>query len=129
MSTLGFLRSAPGDAQPLLLPAGHVRPALLNPGIVAVRETVDELVGTGDAAGRTDLLIAGRLVAPAQIFPDRTGEQHIFLQDDPDRIPQMSEGIVAHLMAADLQRAFTDIIQTRDQLDQRAPVSYTHLPR
>src|SRR5699024_6717335 len=54
---LGPFQQRPRNAQPLLLPAGHVGAALLDPGVVPVGEAVDELVGAGGAAGFAAFLL------------------------------------------------------------------------
>ena len=63
-----MLEQGPGDAQPLLLPAGDVGAPLLDPGVVAVGEALDELVGAGLAAGLGALLFRGVLLAPAEVI-------------------------------------------------------------
>ena len=67
---LGLLQKGPGDAQPLLLAAGDVAAALLDPGVVLVGKLLDELVGLRQAAGLKHLLVGGVGVAPAEIVLD-----------------------------------------------------------
>ena len=45
-----------GDRQALLLAAGEVGAVLLQQGVVALGQALDELVGPGDAGGGDDLL-------------------------------------------------------------------------
>ena len=45
---LGLAQQRAGNGQALLLAAGHVGAALLDPGIVLVGEALDELIGAGD---------------------------------------------------------------------------------
>src|SRR6202035_1977236 len=42
---------ARGDRDPLLLPAGQIRRALLDVGLVAVRHALDEFLGAGQTSG------------------------------------------------------------------------------
>ena len=45
-------RQGAGDGQTLFLAAGHAGAALLDPGVVLVREALDELIGAGQLATR-----------------------------------------------------------------------------
>ena len=71
---LGFFQQSPGDSEPLLLSAGNIGPALLDIGIILVRELLYKLVCAGKPCSLTYLLIRGMLIAPAQVFRDRAGE-------------------------------------------------------
>ena len=66
---LRLFQQSAGDAQALLLTAGNVAAALLDMGIVAVREAGDEFIGAGQLAGVDQFLVRGAGIAPAQIFP------------------------------------------------------------
>ena len=67
-----------GDAQALLLAAGDVGAALLDVGVGALGEAVDELVGAGKVRCLADLVVGGVLVAPAQVLGDGAAEQTFF---------------------------------------------------
>ena len=54
---LGLFQQRTGDAKPLLLTAGDVGAALLNVGVVAVGEALNELVGAGQTTGVNQLLV------------------------------------------------------------------------
>ena len=113
-----LFQQGPGDAQPLLLAAGDIGAALLDVGIVALREALDEFVGAGQAAGMNQLLIGGLGVAPAQIFLDGAGEQGVLLEHHGHVVPQNLQVIVPDIHAAHLQRAPGDIVQPGNQLHQ-----------
>ena len=58
-----------GDTEPLLLAAGDIAAALLDPGVVPIRESLDELVGAGRAKVTLDDLRGERLAVylPARV--------------------------------------------------------------
>ena len=56
---LRLFQQGTGNAQPLLLTAGDVGAALLNVGIVAIREGADKFIGTGQLAGTDAFFFAG----------------------------------------------------------------------
>ena len=75
----GFFQQGPGDAQPLLLPAGDIGAALLNVGLIPVRKALDEFVGAGQAAGvPTALRLGGLGIAPAEVVPAMVPEKRTF---------------------------------------------------
>ena len=85
---LGMLEQGPGNAQPLLLPAGHIGAALFDVGIVALRESPDEVVRLGQLTDLHQLFVGGARIAPPEVFLDGAGKEHIFLQHHGHRIPQ-----------------------------------------
>ena len=117
---LGLLQQGPGDAEPLLLAAGDVAAALLNPGVVLVGELLDELVGLGQTAGLIHLFVGGVGVAPAEIVLDGAGEQHVLLQHHGHVVAEGFQVIASHVYAADPDRAFRHVVEPWDQLHQGA---------
>lgn len=118
ISTFGFFSRGAGNTETLFLAAGDIAAALLDPGIVSIREPLDELIGTGQAAGFGAFFLRGVLFAPAQIVQDRAGEQHIFLQYHRHLIAQSLHVIGANVLAADTDAAAVHIVQAADQADQ-----------
>ncbi len=53
---LGMLQQGSGNTQPLLLSAGEIDPSAFHPGIIAFRQTVDDLIRAGQTAGMPGLL-------------------------------------------------------------------------
>ena len=115
----GLFQQRAGNAQALLLAAGYVGAALLDPGVVLVGELLDEFVGLRQFAGLHHLSVGGVRVAPAQVVFDRAGEQHVFLQHDGDIVAQRFQVVPAHVHAAYLDAAFGHVVQAGDQLHQR----------
>lgn len=60
---LWFFQQSAGDTKPLLLTTRDVASALLDIGIVLVREALNELICTGQAAGYLDFFIRGAFIA------------------------------------------------------------------
>ena len=116
---LGLFQQGPGNAQPLLLAAGHVGAALLDVGVILLGELLDELVRLREAAGLFQFLVGGMGIAPAQVLLDRAGEQLVLLQHHGHLVAQGFQVIVPHVHAAHLHGALGGVIQAGDQLDQR----------
>ena len=83
-------------------------------------QAVDEFVHAGNAAGLPDFLVRGRFLAPAQVILYRAGKQSVFLEHHGDRIPQSLKGVFPDRAAVYIYRAIRDIIESGNQLHQRA---------
>ena len=106
----GATQQSAGDAQALLLATRDVGTALLNPGVVALGEAVDKLVGAGQVRGLADLLVGGVRIAPAQVLGDRAAKQHVFLQHHGDLVAQRVQVVIAHVHAAYAHGALGGVI-------------------
>ena len=109
-----FFEQCPRDAEPLFLSARHICAALLDKGIVLIRHFLDKLVCAGKFACPDTFLLGGLLVAPPEVFKNRTAEQHVFLQYDCDLISERLHVIFAHIQPTDQQFSRCDIIQSAD---------------
>ena len=116
---LRLLQQRTGDAQALALSAGHIGAALLDVRVVLIGEFLNESIGLRELRGMANLFIGGVRVAPAQVFGNSAGEQHVLLQHHGHLIAQRLNVIVAHVHAADLERARAHVVQSRHQLHQR----------
>ena len=105
-----------GDAQALLLPARDVGAALLDHGLVTVRQLVDKLVRAGELAGAHQLCIVGLGVTPAQVLGDGAAKELVFLQYHGHLAAQRIEVVVAHIDAAHAHGARGDVIETGDEV-------------
>lgn len=85
---LRLFQNRPGDAEPLLLAAGHIHATLAQIRLITVFQPVDKFVHTGNPAGLLDFFFGSVLLSPAEIVDHRTGKQRIFLQHHGDGIPQ-----------------------------------------
>ena len=85
---LGLFQQSPGDAEALLLAAGHVGAALLDVGLVLIREALNKAVRLRQLAGMADLLVGGVFIAPAQILRNGAGEKLVLLQDEGHGVAQ-----------------------------------------
>ena len=115
-----MLEQGPGDAQPLLLPAGDVGAPLLDPGVVAVGEALDELVGAGLAADLGALLFRGVLLAPAEVVQDGAGEEDVLLQHHRHLLAQGLQVVGPHVLAAHGHGAAVHVVEPADEADQAA---------
>ncbi|CDD41178.1 uncharacterized protein BN642_00507 [Collinsella sp. CAG:398] len=116
---LGVLQQRAGDAQALLLAARHVRAALLDIGVVLLREGLDELIGLGELAHLDELVVRGVRVAPAQVLLDGAAEEHVLLQHHGHVVAQELQIIVAHVDAAHLHGALGHVVQAADEVHER----------
>ena len=112
-----FQKSA-GDAQALLLAAGYIGSALLDPGVISIRKTVDELIRTGLAAGFLTFLQGGVFLSPAQVIQDGAGEEDIFLQNYGHLIPKGLKVIGADVFSSHADASCAHVVQAADQADQ-----------
>ena len=67
--------------------------------------SLDKSIRLCQTAYALELLVRGVLVAPAQVFLDRAGEQHVLLEHHGNLIAQRLDVVIAHIHAADLDRA------------------------
>ena len=79
---------------------------------------MNEIVRAGKTADTLALLLRGLRVAPAEVFQDRAGEQHVFLQHDRDLVTQRRQVIFTHIVPADANTALRYIVQAGDQVDE-----------
>ena len=115
---LRLLQQGPRDAEPLPLASGDIGPALLDVGIVLLREALDKLFRLGKPAGLSDFLVCCVRIAPAQVFQDGSREEHVLLQHHGHRVAQALQVVLPHVPAADADTALRHIVEPRDQLDQ-----------
>ena len=69
--TLAYVYFEDGNAESLLLTAGHIASALLDPGIISIQHPVYEFIRTGKRAHLTALFLRGILLAPSQVVEYR----------------------------------------------------------
>ena len=119
MRIFGFFSARSSDAQTLALSAGDVGSALLDVGVVLVRELLDEAVGLRQlAARRISSSVAFGLPQRRFSAMNSAGEQHVLLQHHGHLIAQRLEIVVAYIHAADLERTVGHIVQSRHELHQ-----------
>ena len=116
---LGATQQGACNAQALLLTARNIRAALFDPGVVALGEAVDKLVGAGQMRCLADFLVGGVRVAPTQVLGDGAAKQHVFLQHHGDLVTQRVQVVVAHVHAAHAHSAFGGVVQAGDEVNER----------
>ena len=113
-----LLQQGSGNTETLLLSAGHIAAALLNPGVILLREALDKFIGAGQLTDADQLLIAGVLIAPAQVFLDGAGKQHVLLKHHGHLIPEGIQVVIPDVDAAYPDASSCYVIQSGDQLYQ-----------
>jgi hypothetical protein len=114
-----ILQQRAGDRQPLPLAARQALAALADPRLVAVGQRRDELVRVRGAGRRLDPLARGARRPVADVAGDGVVEQHRVLRDHADLRPQRGDRHVADVDAVDEDGAAGDVVEARDQVDQR----------
>ena len=115
---LRVLQERPGDAQALPLAAGDIGPALVDHGVVPVREALDELIGTGLPAGFLAFLQGGVFLSPAEVFQDGSGEERALLEHHGDLVPEDLHVVFPDIDAAHFHRSLGHVIEARHQVRQ-----------
>ena len=116
---LGLFEKRSCNTESLLLTARYVDAALSEVGIVAVGESHYEIMGARRAAGVLYLLVGGIRIAPAEVFPDCSREQHVFLQYHRNVVTKGLDAVFAHVPSADEDFALSCVIKARYELDER----------
>ncbi len=78
----GVPQERPGYGDPLALPAGEEPPLLSDPGVVALRERQDEVVGVGGAGCGQDLFVRGVQHSEGDVLPDARVEERGLLEQN-----------------------------------------------
>ena len=88
--------------------------------VVGVRQALQHRIDA-ELAGRVDELRVGRLRrGQPQVVQDRAAEQHVVLQHHADVPAQAGLRQFAHVVPIQCHRAAGDVVETRQQLHQRA---------
>ncbi len=117
----GWLQQqGPRDGQPLALAAGQVRCPFAEHGLVALRQTRDEIVRLSQSRRALDLRLRRARLAEGDVGGDGVRKQETFLEDEADVAPQIVEFDAARIVAVDQDPALARVVETRDQTQQRA---------
>src|SRR5216683_643928 len=93
-------------------------PALADDGLVAVLERADELVRVSGARRRLDLVPARARHAVGDVLRHGLVEQHDFLRDDADLLPEGRQRDVAHVDAVNEDASGADVVESGQQVDE-----------
>jgi hypothetical protein len=109
-----------GDGQALLLPAREVDATLFQEGVVALRQPLDELLGSGLAGGPDHLVEGGAGFSGRHIVADRPAKQKAVLQHDAHMAAQVHLVQFPDLVVVDADQAALGGIEALHQPHQRA---------
>ncbi len=115
----GLFKQRAGNAKPLLLSARNVYAALTQIVAVAVGERVYKLLRARLTRGKPKLFVGGVLVAPAQIFRNRAGKQHVFLQNHCNLVTKSIHIVIFYVLSADLYRTACCVVQSWNKRHKR----------
>src|SRR5437879_3042804 len=108
------------DGDPLLLPPGEGRASLRHYSLVAVGESLNELVGVGRDRRGGDLFVAGTRTPKRDVFADGAPEQQLVLQNQANLLAQRLQRVGPDVFAIDTDLALARVIEARDQAHQGA---------
>ena len=87
---LGIDDQRAGDGEALPLAAGEVGRAFLDPGLVTLRQTLDELLGASEPRRAHRIVEAEAGASGDDVVLHRAAEQKVFLQHDAEAPAQMT---------------------------------------
>ena len=110
-------RARDGDA--LALATGEIGRSLLDPGLVTLRQALDELLGACEP-GRAHRVLEVEAGPPGQdVVLHRAAEQEVLLQHDAEALAQMAQIDLAQIRPVDLHRARIVAVDTHEQAGDR----------
>ena len=112
------------NGKQLALTLAEVRAVAVQHGVVAIGQTADEVVRTGQLRRSNALLVTRIQVAVADIFHHRAGEEIGILQDDAQAVTQVRLPDLVDVDAVIADLAVVDVIEAVDQVFP-APVEPT----
>ena len=115
----GLAHDRARDGEPLPLAPGDVRAALGDRSVQLAVHGCHEVAALGDVQGTPQLLVRGVLVAVAQVAGHRAAEQERLLGHEADAPPELLPVHLAHIDAVHEDRAAGDVVQPRDEVDER----------
>ena len=107
------------EGDELALAGRQGRSALLHHRVVPVGQFHDELVRVHGLRRRLDFLVGGVELAVADVLAHVAGEDERVLQHDAHLPAQAFQRDGTHVVAVDRHRAFGDVVETRQQVDDR----------
>ena len=128
------------DGQQLALALADVAGVLVDLGVVALRQRLDEVVDVGRLRRRLHLLVGGVQLAVADVVANGAVEQPRVLQHHAEQAAQIVAREIADVRAADLDAARLHVLEAHEQLDpgglagargadQRDGLAFRHLGR
>src|SRR5579872_982008 len=116
---LGIDDEGAGDGEALTLAAGEVGRAFLDPGLVTLRQALDELLGPGKPGRAHRVLEAEAGASGEDVVLHRAVEQEVLLQHDAEALAQMAQIDLAQLRPVDLHRAGIISVDSHQQARDR----------
>ena len=113
------LEHGAGNGNALLLAARERGPALANDGVIAVRQGHDEIVATGFLCRGDHFFMRGLRAAEADVVLYGVREEVHALKDHAHLFHQRFQRVVAHVRAADADRAAVHIPESGDEVAKR----------
>src|SRR5262245_25357403 len=108
------------DGNPLPLPAGELHSPLPDDGVVALGKRLHELVAVSDSAHFPDLLDGRRRPRVRDVLPNRSIEEKVVLENDPDLLPVVPETQGSEVAAVDANATALGPVEGQYEADERA---------
>src|SRR5690606_38192 len=109
-----------GDTDALLLSAAEFYTPFADDGVVAFGHFVDEFVRVRHAGGFAHFGLRRVAAAVENVFPDASAESDVLLLHDADAFAEGAYLHVADVLPVDQDGAHGDVVEARDEIDQRA---------
>ena len=120
------LQEGARDRESLALASRERHAELSDRRVVALRQRDDEFVGIGGLGRGHDVVHRLARVAVGDIGAHGVVEEEGELGDDRDLRPQRAQRVVADVDAVDGDAAFTDVVEARNQVGDRALAAAAH---
>src|ERR1700685_422028 len=109
-----------GDGGALLLPAGKRNSAFPHKRLIALGKAFNVGGDVGRIGRIVNLPVRGRVDSQSNIFADAVAEQKCFLRKEADIFSQSRKRIVANGPPIDEYHARLSVVNSRNEIDQRA---------
>ena len=111
------LNHGPGDGHQLLLTGGEVG-AVVERGVIALRQRPDEVVQSHGFTGSLNLCIADALLGVDNVFPDGALEEPGVLENHAKQVMDVFPGEVGNVLAVDANFATVQLVEPHEQVHQ-----------
>ncbi|MMZ60971.1 hypothetical protein D1872_230960 [compost metagenome] len=108
-----------GQRDALLLPARQADAALPDDRVIAFGHSRNKVMRGGQPGVFHRVLLRQIGIAEGDVSVDRVGEQENILRRHADVAAQLVEFQLAYVRTVDQDTAFGDVVETRDQVDER----------
>lgn len=115
----GVAKKHPRYREKLPLPNGYVGRVVVERGVIALRQSLDEIVDPRHFGGLLDFLARGVFLPIGDVFRDRAGEEPRVLQHHPEVAPQICPRELCCWDAVNPDVPAVDLVKAHEEVDER----------